>query len=139
MGFNDRLVYDGQSTAISLDGVTAGNDNTDSPVLLMNRVKAGAGVSARVTLTAATATITLTALWQVSDDNSTWIDLMQPNNAAYVIHSTGTAAADLRVISAPNGIHAHRFARLAVRVGVTTGQAGDVGNVGYNYQLDDLV
>ena len=139
MGFNDRLVANGQSTAITFDGITSGNDNLLSPALRMIQVRADAGLSARVTVTADTATITLTPRWQVSDDNSVWVDLFQPNNAAYVIQATGTVAAVLRHISAPQGVFAHRFARVVVQVGVATGQVADVGNIGYNYQLDDLV
>lgn len=139
MGFNDRLVRDGQSTAITLDGITAGNDNLLSPVLLMNRVRASTGLSAQVTITADTATMTVTPVWQGSDDNSTFFDLHQPNNAAFVIQATGTVAANARIISAPPGALAVRFLRLVYRVGVATGGAADVGNIGYNYQKDDLV
>ena len=143
MGFNERIVFNDQSTAITIDGVVAGADATGSPVLRMNRVKRESdSLAAQVTVDAETDTVTLTAVWQGSNDNSTFFDIVQPNSAAYVIMATGTAGADAaitHIISAPIGAYSVRFVRVIIRVGVVDGTAVDSANVGYNYELDDLV
>jgi len=140
MAFNDRVLYNSQSTAVGLNGVNVGLSGP-GPTLLVNRVRLGT-LSALVVVDAETNTITLTPKWQVSADSSTWVDVYQPNSPANVLWATGTAGADApvtRVLTAPDAVYAFRYARVAIEVGVTNGLAADVGNIGYNYQLDDLV
>ena len=139
MAFNDRLVTAGQATTPTIDGVTAGNVAAGA-TLIMNKVKRNT-LSSTVTVDAETDTITLTAVWQVSVDTSTWVDLYQPNSAAYVVQATGTGGADAavtRVIDAPGGVYGWRYARIVILVGVATGTSADSSAVDYNYQHDNI-
>ena len=140
MAFNDRVVFNGQSVAVVVNGTVVGSDTSAGPTLLMSAVKTGT-LSAQVTVDAETNTITLAARWQISQDEATWHNAVPSNNAANVVLATGTAGADAAVtkaVSAPSAVYGARFARVVIDVGVTNGTAVDSANVGYNYLLDAL-
>src|SRR5882762_2943198 len=88
--------------------------------------------SALVSVTAATATITFTASWQVSNDNSVWVPIVASNNPAPVIFATGTSTIVTKAVDAPVGIIGWRWARLVLTTGVATGAAGDLYSIGYS-------
>lgn len=132
MGFNVRLVNNYLSTgSTTLNGVTAGT-TTGGNTLLMATVAPGT-LSATCAVTAATATITITPKWQVSNDNTTWIDCASMNDAANVVEATGTAAIVTKVLDAPMSAYGWRYARMSVVTGVVTAGAGDLYNMGYNF------
>jgi len=134
MAYNDYLVTGVQSTSPVLTSVAAGADGAGA-TLLMSRVALGS-LSATVTVDAETDTITLTPVWQVSNDASTWIDARPSNAAANVALATGTSSPDAAVtavVSAPAAAYGFRYARCNVRVGVTTGTANDTATIAYNY------
>jgi hypothetical protein len=95
-------------------------------------------LSALVTVLAETSTFTWAGKWQVSNDNSTWVDLTHGSqNAAAVVISTGTAGADSAVskaFTAPDSIYGWKKARFALVTGGTTGQAADTYAIGYCYR-----
>ncbi len=95
-------------------------------------------LSALVTVDAETDTLTVAAQWQVSNDNSTWVNVAHaPQNPAAVVLATGTAGADAAVtkaIPAPNGVNGWAWARLALVVAGTTGATGDTYSIGYCYR-----
>lgn len=92
-------------------------------------------LSARVQLTAATATLTMATKWQVSDDSSTWEDVVNgPQNAASVVVTTGTSALVKRIIPPSEAIYGRAYARLAIVTGVATGAAGDLYVIDYSYR-----
>ncbi len=85
-------------------------------------------LSCQVDLLAETNTITLTPVWQVSDDKSTWYDLKASTGAAQVAQCTGTAGADTvtsAVLACPQEAIGWKFVRAAVRNAVATGATGD--------------
>ena len=91
-------------------------------------------LGAYVEATCATANITVKGVWQVSDDNSTWVDCAPtPNNAAAVAIATGTAAKVTLAIPAPGEVHGYNFARLSLLTGATGGTTGDVYKIGYSF------
>jgi len=137
MGFNDRIVHNGGASTLDMNGVTVGNASAGT-TLLMNRVKRGADISARVVATIATATTEFVIDWQGSDDNSTWSDIVAANAPATVIFQTGTANRTA-YISAPPGVQSLRFVRASCRITGNDGAAGDTCAIGYNYELDDTV
>lgn len=129
-----RLINGAQSTSPTLTSVAAGSDGAGA-TLLMSKVVAGS-LSATCVFEAETNTLTLTPVWQVSNDGSTFLDVYPENDAAYVAMATGTSgddAAVTRVISAPAGVYGWRYARCNARVGVTTGTANDLATISYNY------
>lgn len=88
------------------------------------------------TLLAETNTITLEARWEVSDDNSTWVDMPVQNNAAVTVIGTGTAGADSAVtkaIVAPHACVAYRYVRPVVVNRVVTGATGDTYSMTVRY------
>lgn len=91
-------------------------------------------LSALVSVTAATSTITFAGKWQGSNDATTWVDMANSNNAANVTIATGTAAIVTKSYDAPLGAPGWRYARFALVTGVTTGAAGDLYSIGYNYR-----
>lgn len=137
MARNDLLQNNQQSTALVIDGELAGAI-VEGPSLLMSKVAAGS-LSARYTVDAETNTITLAALWEVSDDNSTFRRCGGELNAAPTVLATGTGGADAAVtrqIDAPRAVYGHRYCRASVLVGVTTGTSSDSATVAYDYALD---
>jgi hypothetical protein len=94
-------------------------------------------LSALIGVLAETNGITVTPVWQVSNDDSTYVDAAPSNNAANVVFATGTAGADTAVsacISAPAAVYGWKFARCAFRNAVQTGAATDLYSVGYCYR-----
>jgi hypothetical protein len=137
MAFNDVLRNAQQSTAITLTSVTA-TSIAAGPTLLMSQVKTGT-LSAKYVALAETNTITLSAVWEVSDDASTWVRCTGVNNVVPTVLGTGTAGADTAVtrqIDAPAGVYGKRYARASVLVGVTTGASSDLCTVTYDYVQD---
>lgn len=136
MPLNSRLVYNAQDTGTTvLTGVVAGTV-TGGPTLLMSNVEKDT-LSALVTVDAETNTITLTGLWQVSNNGSTWETVVPMNNAANVILATGTGGADAAVtrrFEAPKACYGSRYARFAVQNLVVDGQAADTYRIGYCYE-----
>jgi hypothetical protein len=86
-------------------------------------------LSCLVTVDAETNTITLTAKFQVSDDNSTWYDLAgDAQNPANVLLATGTGGADAAVsmvLPVPTQALGWKYVRAAVVNLVATGAAAD--------------
>jgi hypothetical protein len=89
-------------------------------------------LGAEVEATAATANVTMTALWQVSKDGSTWIDCANASsNASGVALTTGTATKVTKAIEAPRNVVGYKQVRLAIVVGGTGGSAGDLYKISY--------
>jgi hypothetical protein len=88
---------------------------------------------------ATTNTLTISGIWQVSDDNSTWINVVPQNNAARVAQVTGTGVAVTSTVAyeAPTAITSFKYVRFALAsgVGVADG-AADGGTIGYRWVLD---
>jgi hypothetical protein len=94
-------------------------------------------LSALVTVDCETSTMTLVAKWQVSNDNSTYVDVALTNNAANVTLATGTSGADATVtkaIVAPGAVFGWNFARLVLVTGVAQGTTSDTYSIGYCYR-----
>jgi|GEM_PF-1456171 hypothetical protein len=92
-------------------------------------------LSALCTTRAATSTLTITAVWQVSVDGTTYYDVAgTANNAANVAVATGTVAAASLCVPAPDAIYAYPWARLRFVTGVTTANGTtDYGGAVYRY------
>lgn len=92
-------------------------------------------LSALVTVLAETNTFTWAAKLQVSNDNSTWVDVANGSqNAAGVVMATGTAGADAavsKVFTFPQGAYSWKYARIALVTGGTTGASADTYAIGY--------
>jgi hypothetical protein len=86
-------------------------------------------LSCHVTVDAETSTLTLTAKFQVSDDNATWYDLAgDAQNPANVLLATGTGGADAavdRVLPVPPSALGWKYVRAAVVNGIAQGAAAD--------------
>ena len=107
--------------------------------LQTNSIRLGT-LSAYFDVTANTNTLTLTAKWQVSDDNSTWIDLAPLNNAANVVLATGDGSgvdAD-KVIGAPTEIWGWKYVRAVVVSGVASGSASDTYAIAYRHVMPQV-
>lgn len=124
---------------LNLNGVSAGTTTGGNSVLMgdNSRQKVQA-LSALVTVDAETDTIVLTGKWQVSNDNSTWVDLAHgTQNAAGVALATGTAGADASVtkaFQAPDAVYGWRYARFAIVNTVAAGLTADTYNISYCYR-----
>lgn len=134
MGWNARRVTTAATTG-DFDTDAAGTVNAGA-TLTMNQVEPGS-LCAEVTVDAETSTLTLSAVWQVSVDNSTWLTVANgPQNAAAVALATGTAGADAdvtKVLQAPDCVYSFTYARCAVTNGAQTGAAADTYSVKYHY------
>jgi len=118
----------------NLNGVTAGSDGAGAAI--KTQVVYPGTLSALYVVDAETNTLTITAVWQVSDDASTWYDLATSNNAANVALATGTSGADpvvSRAIPCPAEAYGWRNVRAVARVGVTTGTSSDLYTITYRY------
>lgn len=120
----------------NINTIVAGSTVAGNTLILGDQPRTlGKTLSALVSFTAATATLTATVKWQVSNDGTTFVDLANgPQNAASVIFATGTAAIVTKAIPAPSEIWGWRMARIAIVTGVATGAAGDLYSLGYCYR-----
>jgi hypothetical protein len=119
----------------NLNGITTSQIQGGTAVFMGQAWRKVSGLSALVSLTAATSTITLGTKWQVSVDNSTWLDVANgTQNAAAVVFATGTAAIVTKVVPAPDVVYGYPYARIAIVVGVTTGATGDLYSISYSYR-----
>lgn len=125
------LSSSGNATGLASGSVIGGNsvnigDNTRLKIRFL---------AADVSLLADTSTFTWATKWQVSNDNSTWVDCSNgPQNAAAVVIATGTAGADTvvrKVIEAPETVYSWRYARIAAVTGGTTGATIDTYSLSY--------
>jgi hypothetical protein len=142
MAFNNKL-KNGQlaSGTTVLTSVAAGTITAGASYLQMQNVVPGT-LSALVTVDAETDTITLSAVWQVSNDASTWYRCNNSNSAATVVLMTGTAGADTavtRVIDANPAVYGWRYARIGILNLEANGLIADTFATSYSYLARDLV
>lgn len=139
MGFPARLMNGVSTTSGNLNTLVAG---TITPGATLQVSTAAFGtISATCTFLAETNTITLSAVWQVSNDASTWLRAVDENDAAPVAVGTGTAGADsavTRVVAAPRTVYGWRYVRCGVLNGVVTGATADTYSIAYNYAAQGL-
>lgn len=128
------------NTAVSsgnLNGQTAGSTVAGTTSIetgdnARQKIKA---LSANVTATANTATLTVAVKWQISSDRVSWTDASNgPQNAASVPFTTGTSAAKSMLFSAPDAVYSARYCRAALVTGGATGAAADTFSIGYSYR-----
>ena len=128
--------------AVDMNTIVAGVI-TGGPTLDMTKVRQDLNtLSALVSLDMETNTITGWAYWQVSNDDTTWVDIAETNNAAVVIWATGTVGADALVtkcLPAPDAVYGWRYARVCVVLGVTNGVTNDIYRIGYCFEKDEYV
>ena len=132
MARNDRLINNRLDTGTTvMTGIVAGTI-TPGETLRMNGVMKGT-LSAEFAIVADTATIQISALWEVSDDGSTWVELNPP-----WLLATGTVTIVTRAIDAPQAVNGYRYARASVRNAVADGLIDDTYRISYDYQDDNL-
>jgi len=93
-------------------------------------------LSVLATVDAETENITVTVLWQVSTDNSTYYTMTPVNNAANIVIATGTSGADAavsKVYPAPDGVMGWPYVRAAVTNAMATGAAADTYSLTTKY------
>lgn len=92
-------------------------------------------LSVDANVVANTNTLTITIIWQVSQDDSTYITLTPVNNAANVVLATGTGSdvAARKVFPGPESISGWKYVRAAVLCGVATGTADDTYTLTQRY------
>lgn len=134
---NSRIKQTVQALGVTAVTGSAPQTVTGNTVVMAN-VETGT-LSANVYAKATVNNLTLTAKWQVSDDNSTFRDCKLPNNAANVVMVTGTGSAvtDTLCLEAPACVYGKRYARLIVVSGAASGSGlgSDEANVSYNYRV----
>lgn len=130
------LFSNAKSSTGTLDAVGAGSAVYGTAVFCGSDAQTVQGLVANVTVDIETNTLTVTPKWQVSADNSTWVDAALPNNAANVSLGAGTSGSDAtitRCIAAPD-LSACKWVRLALVAGVTTGATADTYTISYNWR-----
>jgi len=140
MGLNQNKAYNQADTGTTvMTGIVAGT-TTGGPTLLMSKV-VGNTLSALVTVEAETNTLTISVKWQVSNDNSTWVDVAPYNNAAFVVWATGTGGDDAvitKMLPLPASAYGWKYARAAVLNLVADGLIADTYRIGYCYEQDQF-
>lgn len=149
MSFNSKLAESlGGAGATTINGTshTAPNNVVAGNALLMSDVVQET-LSAYVDVIALTSTMTLSVKWQVSHDNSTWVDA-QIEGASAVANSdvpeilatgTGSAVETKKALTPPHSVYGWRWSRVALVVGVAdSGSASDTWAYNYNYRREDF-
>jgi hypothetical protein len=136
MGINARTAQRFNAlTATALTG--SAPQQASGNTVLMNDVEVGT-LSAYTSCLVTVSSLTMTGKWQVSIDNSTWVDCATANNAANVAIATGTGSGvtTTRVIEAPRGVYGHLYARFVVVTGAQSalGAASEEVAISYNYR-----
>ena len=132
------IAYNLDKITGTFNGINAGVAVAGNAISIGNETQRVRNLAAVLALDIETSTLTATALWQVSNDKSTWVDVAYaPNNAAAVVFATGTGGADptvTKIIPAPDAVYGYRFARISVVMGVTNGTTNDTYEIGYSYR-----
>lgn len=128
------LRYNVSGVSGNANTLVAGSVIAGNAVFVGSNYQKVSNLTALVSVTAATSTITFTGQWQVSNDGSTWVKAAASNNAAYVTIATGTAAIVTEAFDAPISVYGWRYARFVLVTGVATGAAGDLYSIAYNYR-----
>lgn len=131
-----QLRYNVQITTGTLNAVSGTSVTGASVFIGQDLLQLEGDLTAYLIMTAATASLTLKAYWQVSNDNTTFISMANDAGAADTALVTGVANAT-RTISAPRGVLSYKFARCMLLVGGATGAAGDLYSIGYSYRQVD--
>lgn len=126
-----------KATSGNADTLATGTEVPGTALLLNDNARQKLrALSALITVDAETTSFTWTAKWQVSNNNSTWVDMAHGSqNAAGVALATGTAGADAAVtksIPAPDAIYGWRYARICLVTGGAVGNAVDTYAISYN-------
>jgi hypothetical protein len=131
MSFNSRRrsaqLDTGQTAAAGAAGTVFAGTAID-----MSRIEPGS-LMARCVATIATASLTMTPSWQVSDDNSTWENVKVANNAANVALSA-TATVHLE---GPTCLSGKKWARAVMTGAAATATTGDFTRFSYSYLVAD--
>jgi len=114
MSFNNRvknLQNALASTVLTGAAPQVGAGNT----VLMNNVMPGT-LSAKIVMAVKTSSMTMTPSWQVSEDNSTWVNAKGFNNPAYVATAAGTGSTVTTTIQLMGdmALSGHRYVRAIV-------------------------
>jgi hypothetical protein len=133
------LRYATHALAGNLDANTAGTVEGGTAVLMGDNARQKVrNLSALVVVDCETDTLTMTGVWQVSNDNSTWVTVTNgPQNAAGVLFATGTSGADAAItkcFQAPDAVYGWRWCRFAIVNLVATGATTDTYNISYCYR-----
>lgn len=130
--------YNVSSSSGNANGLTTSSVVGGTAVFIGNVNQKLKYISALVTCLADTSTFTWAFKWQVSNDNSTWVDVSNGSqNAAAVVLATGTGGADTAVtksIPAPDAVNGWQWVRAALVTGGTTGATIDTYAIGYCYR-----
>ena len=133
------LRYNVSSSTGTANALTAGSVVGGTALVMGDNARQKIrNLSALVTCLAETNTFTWSFKFQVSNDNSTWVDVANgTQNAAAVVIGTGTAGADTAVtkaFSAPEAVAGWRYCRAALVTGVATGASADTYTISYCYR-----
>lgn len=102
-------------------------------------------LTAYIDAVAKTNTMTLSGKWQVSHDNSTWVDVeldaasavASSNTARILTTGTGSAVEYKGALPAPKAVYGWRWARVCIVVGVAdSADPSDAWAYNYNYVRD---
>ncbi len=99
-------------------------------------------LAAKVVVTAVTSSMTLAIRWQVSSDNSAWIDVLLPGSDVVaaltdlvIATGDGVGVSKTVVASAPRSVYGSRYSRIALIIGgADSANAGDVYSVSYAFK-----
>jgi hypothetical protein len=105
--------------------------------LNMTRVESGT-LSADITVDAETNTITISHIWEVSNDGTSFVACAPSNNAATVVLATGTSGSDAsvnKVVEANQAVYGYKYARLRLVTGVASASGTtDIGGAVYHWR-----
>jgi len=124
------------ATAVAAFASGAAPKSINGKTLNMDYVETGS-LCAEVAVNAKTNTTTIAAVWEVSDDNSTFIPCRLANNPASVVLVTGTGSdvALTCTVDAPAAVYGKRYARCRLVTGTGTADGtNDTGGVKYYYR-----
>lgn len=131
--------FKGAAVTGTLTAAPVAGTSTSAAGLVLQTAQIEHGtLSCEFTLLAETNTITLEGRWEVSDDNSTWVDMPVQNNATVTVIGTGTAGADTaatKSVPAPGAVVGYRYVRPVVVNRVATGAVGDTWSMTLRYRL----
>lgn len=133
MGLNaklkpNQLTLAATATTAVVAGSTVGTETANK--VLMERVRVGTALVAKVSMVVNTTSLTLTPKWQGSQDGSTWEDLFGQNSAANVATAAGTGSNVTTARSLVLPWVPYRFVRV---VFVTAGATAHASNDTYAY------
>jgi len=128
--------YNVSVTTGNFTGATTGASLSGASLHIGENQRVVQDLAAHIIATITMTNATVKALWQGSNDNTTFVNVAHsPENPAGVALATGVASGTTLGVGAPPGVYSYKYARCQLLwTSTTAGTTNYTMSIGYNYR-----